>query len=118
MKQLITVVLILVLAMSVVAFAQEKKEMKKDDKVMMKDTKLKEFTCKPECGFMVRSHDESEIMSLAKTHAKQHHNMDMTDEQVKEMMHDTQMAKKDMAKKKMKQEETKKEEMKNSEMKH
>jgi predicted small metal-binding protein len=117
MKQVLTVVLILVLALSVVGVAQEmKKEMKKDNKSDMMKEKgmmMKEFVCKPECGFMVRSHDESEIMSMAKMHGKQQHNMDMTDEQVKEMMHDAKpMMRKSMMKDGMKKDEMKKEEMK------
>lgn len=42
--------------------------------------------CDPQCGFMVQSHNEEEIMDIAKKHAKMMHNMDATDEQMKEMI--------------------------------
>lgn len=40
---------------------------------------MKVGTCSPECGFMVRSHNEGEVMEVVKTHAKKQHNMDMSD---------------------------------------
>ncbi len=35
--------------------------------------KLKSISCDPTCGFMVRSHNEKEVMDLAMTHAKKMH---------------------------------------------
>ena len=109
MKHILTAALVLVLAMSVVGFAQEtKNEMKKD-----KGMKMMEIACKPECGFMVRSHDENEVMSMGKIHAKQQHNMDLTDDQAKGMVHEAKpMMKRSMMKDEMKKDEMKKDEMK------
>lgn len=35
--------------------------------------KLKEISCAPECGFLVRSHDKEEVVTLAKQHVEQKH---------------------------------------------
>ena len=43
---------------------------------------LKQIECPPECGFLVRSHDEKELINIAKTHAKDLHNMDMSNEEL------------------------------------
>jgi predicted small metal-binding protein len=48
--------------------------------------KMKSITCDPECGFMVRSHDENEVMDVAKKHAKDMHEMDASEEELKGMM--------------------------------
>ena len=50
--------------------------------------KLKKIECDPKCGFMVQSHDEKELIEIAKEHAKKFHNMIATDEQAKGMMKD------------------------------
>ncbi len=47
---------------------------------------LKSVTCDPKCGFMVRSRNEKEIISVIKAHAKKMHKMTMTDKQVKDMI--------------------------------
>lgn len=47
---------------------------------------LKSVSCDPACGFSVRSHDEAEIVDIVKVHAKAHHQMELTDQKVKEMM--------------------------------
>ena len=83
--------LLLAAAFSTVTFAHDKQEMAKDTtKEMTKSEKamgpLKSLSCDPSCGFMVRSHDEKEAMSMMKSHAKKVHKMDMTDKQMKEMM--------------------------------
>ena len=89
-RSLFAAVLAVVLALSfTTTFSQEatkKDEMKKD--AMMKEGKpaLKSVTCDPDCGFMVRSHDESEIVSVVKEHAKKAHNKDVTDKDVMAMM--------------------------------
>ena len=82
--------ILLAFAFSSMALAQETKkaEGKKEEKV------LKSAECDPACGFMVRSHDEAEIMSVIKEHAKKAHNMDMTDAQIKGMMKTEKMGKK------------------------
>lgn len=95
-KQLcgIIIVLVLVIAFSSVSFAQDaaKKDAMKEQKMeMKKDAKemgaLKSLSCDDKCGFMVRSHDEKEIMSSAKAHIQKHHKeMKMTDKQIKEMV--------------------------------
>lgn len=47
---------------------------------------LKTVSCAPECGFMVSSHDEQEVIDIVKAHAKQKHEKEMTDDQVREMI--------------------------------
>ena len=95
-------VLVLALSFSLVTFVQgatkqeakkeeKKTEMKKNDKMAMtKEEKatgpLKSVSCDPTCGFMCRSHNEKELISVVKAHAKKMHKMDMTDAKVKEMM--------------------------------
>jgi len=39
---------------------------------------LKRLDCSPECGFMVRSHDENEIVNIALSHLANIHNQRMT----------------------------------------
>jgi predicted small metal-binding protein len=50
------------------------------------DKSLKEVTCDPMCGFMVRSHDEKELSEIVKAHAKNVHNMSITESDVKVKM--------------------------------
>jgi len=54
----------------------------------MKDAKpaLKSVSCTPECGFMVRSHDEKELSAIVIDHAKKQHGKTMTEKDVKPMM--------------------------------
>src|SRR5437773_2153668 len=94
LKQILGVMFILALALSfsLVTFAQDaaKQEMKKDEKKMemekktemTKDEKamgpLKSLYCDETCGFMVRSRDETEVMSAMKSHVKRAHKMAMT----------------------------------------
>ncbi len=47
---------------------------------------LKKIECDPKCGFIVQSHDEKEVLAIGKKHAKEKHNMDATDQQLKGMM--------------------------------
>jgi predicted small metal-binding protein len=47
---------------------------------------LKQLECPPECGFMVRSHDEKEIVEIARQHAEKIHKMTMSDKELKEMI--------------------------------
>jgi predicted small metal-binding protein len=89
-RSLFAAVLAVVLTLSfTTTFSQDamkKDAMKKD--AMMKEAKpaLKSVSCDPDCGFMVRSHDENEIISLVKEHAKKQHNKDVTDKDVMAMM--------------------------------
>jgi predicted small metal-binding protein len=75
-------VLLLTFAFATTTFAQDTKiEAKKAEKAV-----LKSVSCNPACGFMVRSHDEKELVSIVKTHAKKAHKTDLTDKQIKDMM--------------------------------
>jgi predicted small metal-binding protein len=47
---------------------------------------LKKIECAPKCGFMVRSHDEKEIVELAIQHAKKSHNETLSEKEAKEMI--------------------------------
>ena len=37
-------------------------------------TTLKKLECDPKCGFLIQSHDEKEIIEIAKEHARKFHN--------------------------------------------
>ena len=102
----------LAVAFSTAAFSQDamKKEMKKEDKPM-----LKSVTCDPDCGFMVRSHDEKELVGMVKQHVKSAHNKDVSDKDVMAMMKTEGM--KSHEKMEMKKDEMKKDEMKKDDMK-
>lgn len=47
---------------------------------------LKSVSCAPECGFMVRSHDEKELSAIVIEHSKKHHNKTVTEKEVKALM--------------------------------
>jgi predicted small metal-binding protein len=47
---------------------------------------LKQIECDPKCGFLVRSHDEKEIVRIAKDHAEKVHKMPVTDKELEGMM--------------------------------
>ena len=48
---------------------------------------LKRITCDPICGFMVQSHDESEVVKLAYEHATgKHPDKHVTTDQLKSMV--------------------------------
>jgi predicted small metal-binding protein len=47
---------------------------------------LKTVECDAPCNFMVRSHDEKEIIEIVKQHAKKMHDMTITDDDVKQKM--------------------------------
>jgi len=49
---------------------------------------LKMVECDPKCGFMVRSHDEKEIIDIIKQHAKKAHNMSVSDKDAASKMKD------------------------------
>ncbi len=50
--------------------------------------KLKKIECDPTCGFMVRSHDEKEIISIVMDHAKKMHDKTVSEQDVKAMLKD------------------------------
>lgn len=94
----------LVLAFSAVSVAQDSPEtkMKQDAKEAMKvkgekmeqmqkmeqmgKEGLMSVSCDPACGFRVTSHDQAEITSMVKDHAKNHHQKVLSDADVKGMM--------------------------------
>jgi predicted small metal-binding protein len=47
---------------------------------------FKTFKCDPSCGFMVRGHDEKELIDIAKTHASKAHKMKMSDDEIRKML--------------------------------
>ena len=84
-------VLLLAVAFSTVTFAQEKKEMPKDTTTAMAKGEaamgpLKSITCDPACGFMVRSHDEKELISMAESHSKHAHKKTLSEKDAKAMV--------------------------------
>jgi predicted small metal-binding protein len=94
LKSIFVAVVALAFSLPSVALTQEVK--KGVQKMEMKEHKkegLKSVTCDPACGFSVRSHDEKELTAIVKEHAKAHHNMEMTDEQVRGMMKDAMVEK-------------------------
>jgi predicted small metal-binding protein len=50
--------------------------------------KLKELECDPKCGFLIRSHDEKEIVEIAIKHAKEAHSMVITEKDARIMLKD------------------------------
>jgi predicted small metal-binding protein len=48
--------------------------------------KLKKIECDPKCGFMIRSHDEKEIIEIALSHANKVHKMKLNEKDIKKMM--------------------------------
>ena len=50
--------------------------------------KMKKIECDPACGFMIKSHDEKELIEVVKAHAKKAHNMTITDKDVKDKIKD------------------------------
>lgn len=44
---------------------------------------LKKVECDPKCGFMIRSHDEKEIIAAAIQHARISHNETLTEKKVR-----------------------------------
>jgi predicted small metal-binding protein len=50
------------------------------------DKQLKKVSCDPACGFMIQSHDDKEIISMVKSHAKTMHQLNTTDDEIKKKM--------------------------------
>lgn len=44
---------------------------------------LKSIECDPNCGFMIRSHDEGEVINVAKKHSKDKHDKNVSDKEMK-----------------------------------
>ena len=49
---------------------------------------LKKIECDSTCGFMVRSHDEKELVEIAMQHAKKFHDMTVTEKDARAMIED------------------------------
>lgn len=48
---------------------------------------LKQVSCDPTCGFLLRSHDEKEVVDLAMVHAKKAHpTMKVTADDIRKMV--------------------------------
>ncbi len=47
---------------------------------------LKKVECDPKCGFSLQSHDEKEMMEFTKKHAKNAHDMNVSDSEIRKMM--------------------------------
>lgn len=47
---------------------------------------LKKVECDPTCGFMIRSHDEKELIDLVAQHAKKSHNMSLSEKDIRDNM--------------------------------
>jgi len=50
------------------------------------DENLKKIECEPMCGFMVRSHDENELVNLALSHVSNIHNLRQTPAEIRSMI--------------------------------
>jgi predicted small metal-binding protein len=47
---------------------------------------MKKLECPSPCNFSVKSHDEKEIIEMAKQHAKKSHNMEISEKDLKAMI--------------------------------
>ena len=47
---------------------------------------LKSVSCAPECGFMLRDHDEKELIDMVKMHVSKTHSKNVSDDEVRGMM--------------------------------
>jgi len=50
--------------------------------------KLKKVECDPKCGFLIRSHEEKEVIDIALEHAKKAHKMALTEKEIRGMLKD------------------------------
>lgn len=48
-----------------------------------------QVNCEQDDGFMVQSEDESEIVSIVKQHAREKHDMDVSDDDARGMIEET-----------------------------
>ncbi len=72
---------------AVLALNQEVMDMP-EHHVKEKKHHLKQIDCGPECGFMIRSHDEKEIIEATRKHVKQFHGRDMSEQDIKKDIED------------------------------
>jgi predicted small metal-binding protein len=93
MKRLFVLALLASFAFAVSSVAVSQ-EMKKEAAKKTEKQVLKQVSCDPSCGFMVRSHDEKELVQIVIAHAKNAHNKDLTEADVKAMMKTVKMQKK------------------------
>lgn len=49
---------------------------------------LKRIECDPKCGFIVQSHDDKEVVEIAREHAKKFHSETLCDEEINAMIKD------------------------------
>ena len=54
-----------------------------------KPKQLKRIECDSKCGFMIRSHNEKEIIEIAKQHSKKVHKINVSDAEFKKIMKTT-----------------------------
>ena len=47
---------------------------------------LKKIECDPSCGFLVRSHDENEVVRMAREHVKNIHHKDISEQDAQSMV--------------------------------
>ncbi len=47
---------------------------------------LKKIECDPSCGFMIRSHDEKELIDLVSLHAKKSHDISLSEKEIRDKM--------------------------------
>jgi len=85
MKRMSMAVLSIVLALyfAVPVIAQDPPAKAETKAVVKEAGPVKQVTCDPACGFVVQSRDEKEICTMVKQHAKTHHNMKLSDKDVK-----------------------------------
>lgn len=81
MKTLVLLFLAAAIGVSATMAQESAAKPAKDVKVV-----LKSVSCSPECGFMVRSHDEKELTAIVIEHVKKQHNKTVTEKDVKGMM--------------------------------
>ncbi len=53
---------------------------------MQSKTKLVRVECDPMCGFIIQSHDKSEVKKYTVEHVKNSHNKEMSDKDVEKAM--------------------------------
>jgi predicted small metal-binding protein len=93
-KQIVGFILIVVLALtfSHLVLAQDiQKESKKEEKIETTkgDTEtgpLKSISCGADCGFMVKSRNEKELISIVKKHLEKMHDKKLSSKEVKQMI--------------------------------